>query len=64
MGFSKIENYNADMAEIIFNEIISTCEIDDKHHNFHFRLVKLDQIIENFRKDLQNKVINDIDNQI
>jgi hypothetical protein len=65
LGFNKKERID-DLGAIkeVFNNIANENKLVDNHRKFGLRLIKLNEKIEAFCKQLEKRVVNDIDNQL
>lgn len=64
LGSNKKESLNLEIINKVFNDVTHDDKFKDKHSEFQARLIKLNNKIDTFCKQLEKKVVNDIDNQI
>ena len=64
LGFNKKESVNVGLIKEVFRSITYDDKLTDEHRDFSLRLIKLNNKLETFCKQLEKKVVNDIDNQI
>ncbi len=64
IGVNKKEKLDLGTIKEIFNNISNNDKLVDEHRDFALRLIKLNNKIDTFRRQLEKKVVNDIDSMI
>ena len=64
VGFNKKEKLDLEIIKEVFRNVTDDDKFTENHRDFSLRLIKLNDKIDTFRRQLEKRVVNDIDNQI
>ena len=62
VGFNKLPVNAVETVKLVFNRIISDQELRSESGNFYVQLYSINEKLHHFSKEIETKVVNDIDN--